>query len=57
MGIKGYEACISQLSCQKTNLKSMPHILIEINFLESNTGTAQDEEKQIDKTKVPQTNK
>jgi hypothetical protein len=26
-GIRGYEACISQIRRQKTNLKSRPHIL------------------------------
>jgi hypothetical protein len=26
-GIRGYEACISQIRSQKTNIKSRPHIL------------------------------
>jgi hypothetical protein len=41
-GIRGYEACVSQIRCQKTNLKIRQHILRVIQHYSSrNIGTTQ----------------
>jgi hypothetical protein len=51
MGIRGYEACISQIRRQKTNLKSRPHILRVIRqYSRRKTGTTQVEKGQIEET-------
>jgi hypothetical protein len=53
-GIWGYEACISQIRRQKTNLKSWQHILrVIIQYSSRNTGTTQVENNQIEEIKSP----
>jgi hypothetical protein len=56
-GIKGYEACISQIKRQKDKLEK--HTTYPKGdstvFKWGNTGNAQQEKSRIEKTKIPQT--
>jgi hypothetical protein len=51
--ITGYEACISQIRRQKTNLKSRPQGWFK-SIQVRNIGNNQQENSQIERTKIPQ---